>query len=416
MFVETALLVLSLTFGFLMACAVGANDVANAMGTSVGSKVLTIFQAIVLASIFEAMGAFLASSQVTQTIQKGVVDLTLMDGKTVISGMLASLLSSGLWLILATARGWPVSTTHSIIGAIIGFALIAVGYNAIHWMMVWHIALSWIITPIIAGCVAFLLFKSMQKGVMQASDPLGKARHILPFYVFLVGFVIGLISLHSVLHMLNLHPSEVWFWCLSLLLGVGFSIVSLLMLHHLHFKQKTKNRSTRYRQVEKVFGLLVIFTAAAMAFAHGSNDVANAIAPLSTLIYVIKNGSVQGLMGYSTPFWIFGLGALGVLVGLATYGHRVIETVGDKITYLDSSRGFCAQLATALTVLLSSSAGLPVSTTQILVGGIMGVGLAGGVQAIDLNVVRGIFMSWVVTVPAGAFFSIVFYSIFRLFF
>lgn len=416
MFFDTGLVFLSIGFGFLMACAVGANDVANAMGTSVGSKVLTLFQAIVLASIFEAMGAFLASGEVTQTIQKGVVDLTLMDGKTVISGMLAALLSSGLWLVLATVKGWPVSTTHSIVGALVGFGLVSVGFEGIHWLMVWHIVLSWIVTPLLAGVASFILFKLMQHWVMLSKDPLDKARHVLPFYVFLVGFVIGLISLHPVFRMLDVQVSEQWFWVFSVLLGVLFALVSLVMLHRVHFKQKVKDMPARYRQVEKVFGLLVIFTASAMAFAHGSNDVANAIAPLSTLIYVIKHGSAQGLMGYTTPFWIFGLGALGVLVGLATYGHRVIETVGHKITYLDSSRGFCAQLATALTVLLSSSAGLPVSTTQILVGGIMGVGFAGGMQAIDLHVVRGIFMSWFITVPAGAFFSALFFLLFRFIF
>lgn len=401
-------ILLAAVFGLFMAWGVGANDVANAMGTSVGSGAITIRQAILIAVIFEALGAMLAGGQVTDTIRSRIIDVSYFKDTPhlFIYGMLAALLSAGTWLLIASWRGWPVSTTHSIVGAVIGFGLVATGSRSVHWGQCIDIGLSWIVTPIIAGILAFILFRSVQTLIFESKKPTLSAKLYVPIYVFLAAIVLTLVTLFSGLKHLGLHLP---FWesiLISVLLSLIAAVVGRILLQRYHHMKDTQ-AIPNFNQLEKVFGILMIFTACAMAFAHGSNDVANAIGPLAAVVAVARE---TVLTGHSPiPLWVMGLGAFGIVLGLTTYGYRVIATIGHEITQLTPSRGFAAQLATATTVLVASGIGLPISTTQTLVGAVLGVGIARGIGAINLKVVGSIFVSWVITLPAGAILSIIYY-------
>lgn len=396
-----------------MAWGVGANDVANAMGTSVGSKALTILQAIIIAAIFEALGSLLAGGQVAETIRGRIIDAAMFSHspELLVYGMLASLLAAGTWLLIATSFGWPVSTTHSIVGAVIGFGLIVLGVKAVYWHQVINIALSWIVTPIIAAVAAYLLFRSVQWFIFDSRTPLRNAKRYIPGYIFLVTMVIALVTLLSGLKHLGLRFTTWESILMSVAVSLIISLIGVLLLKKIPV-ESNKSGSTDFSRLEKIFGVLMVFTACAMAFAHGSNDVANAIGPLSAVVGIVKAGG-QVLATARIPFWIMLLGAAGIVIGLAMYGYKVIATVGTDITQLTPSRGFAAQLATASTVVIASGIGLPVSTTQTLVGAVLGVGFARGIGALNLAVIRNIFMSWIITLPAGALFSIIYYHILK---
>jgi PiT family inorganic phosphate transporter len=397
---------LACVFGFFMAWGVGANDVANAMGTSVGSKAITIKQAIIIATIFEFAGAFLAGGQVTATIRKGIIDTSSMTGtpEILVYGMLASLLAAGIWLMVASRFGWPVSTTHSIVGAIVGFALVGIGVDAVKWAKIGTIVSSWVISPLLAGSIAYALFFSVQKLILGTADPLNNAKRYVPVYIFAVGFIIALVTLMKGLkHVgINMEPSENIL--VAVLCGVVVMFIGKYLISKLEFDPNA-DRDFHFTNVEKIFGVLMMVTACAMAFAHGSNDVANAIGPLAAVISIVSSGGELAQKS-PLPLWVLLLGGGGIVVGLVTYGHKVIATVGTNITELTPSRGFAATLAAATTVVIASGTGLPISTTHTLVGAVLGVGLARGIAALNLNVVRTIFMSWVITLPAGAILSI----------
>jgi len=401
-------IILAAVFGLFMAWGVGANDVANAMGTSVGSGAITIRQAIIIAIIFEALGAMLAGGQVTDTFRSCIIDVSFFKDtpRLFVYGMLAALLSAGTWLLIASWRGWPVSTTHSIVGAVIGFGLVATGADSVHWSQCIDIGLSWVVTPIIAGILAFILFRSVQALIFESQKPTQSAKLYVPVYVFLSAIVLTLVTLFSGLKHLGVHLS---FWhsiMISVLASLVAAIVGRILLQRYQHLKDTQTVAN-FAHLEKVFGILMIFTACTMAFAHGSNDVANAIGPLAAVVSVAHD---VVLTGHSPiPLWVMGLGATGIVFGLATYGYKVIATIGHEITQLTPSRGFAAQLATASTVLVASGIGLPISTTQTLVGAVLGVGIARGIGAINLKVVGSIFVSWVITLPAGAILSIIYY-------
>ncbi len=403
----TMLIVIAGLFGFLMAVGIGANDVANAMGTSVGSKALTVKQAIIIAMIFEFAGAYLAGGEVTDTIRKGVIDTSLFveTPDILVYGMMSALLAAGTWLLVASFMGWPVSTTHSIIGAIIGFACVAVGTEAVDWGSVQGIVGSWIITPVISGFFAYVIFISAQRLIFDTDNPLINAKRFVPVYMFMTTIVIALVTIKKGLKHVGLELSngEAWLW------SAGFS--GLVMLGgYLYINRRFANREDdhSFQGVESIFSTLMVITACAMAFAHGSNDVANAIGPLSAVVSTVQNlGEI--VEKTRIAWWILPLGGIGIVVGLATLGHKVMATVGTGITELTPSRGFAAQLATATTVVLASGTGLPISTTQTLVGAVLGVGFARGIAALNLGVVRNIVASWVVTLPAGAGLAVIFY-------
>ncbi len=407
-------LILAAVFGLFMAWGIGANDVANAMATSVGSRALTVKKAIVIAAVFEFCGAFLAGGQVTTTIRKGIVDSAAFTGKPelLVYGMLSALLASGIWLLIASRKGWPVSTTHTIVGAVVGFAAVGVGVDAVQWGKVGTIVMSWVISPLLAGVIAFAIFTTIQRLILDTETPLDNAKKYGPVYILIVSFVIALLTLAKGLkHVgLGLSPGE------SLLTAIGFALVitaaGVILIRRVKIDPEA-DREFHFASVEKVFGVLMIFTASAMAFAHGSNDVANAVGPVAAVVSTVTASTHDVLQKSPLPVWVLLLGGVGIVIGLATYGYRVMLTVGKKITELTPSRGFSAELAAASTVVLASFTGLPVSTTHTLVGAVLGVGFARGIAALNLRVVGNIFMSWVVTLPVGGFLAIVFFYLFQ---
>ena len=407
------IVILACVFGFFMAWGVGANDVANAMGTSVGSKALTLKQAIMIAIIFEFLGAYLAGGAVTSTIRKGIIDPGLLSGtpELLVFGMMASLLAAGIWLLIATHFGWPVSTTHSIVGAIVGFAAVGISMDAVNWGKVSKIVASWVVSPVTAGIIAFFLFRSVQKLVLDTDKPFENAKRYIPGYIFLVGFIISMVTFTKGLKHVGLDMS----WAQSAMASVGIAVV--IMLIGVQMLKKIRpdaeaDREHHFTSVEKLFGILMMFTACAMAFAHGSNDVANAVGPLAAIVGVVSAGG-EVVQKSAMPAWILLLGGGGIVAGLVMYGHKVIATVGSNITELTPSRGFAATLAAATTVVVASGTGLPISTTHTLVGAVLGVGIARGMAALNLRIVGTIFVSWVVTLPAGAGLAIIFFFMFK---
>lgn len=410
------LLVLACIFGFFMAWGVGANDVANAMGTSVGSRALTIKQAIVVAMVFEFCGAYFAGGEVTDTIKNGIVNTDGMTPDLLVLGMMSSLLAAGTWLLIATTKGWPVSTTHTIIGAVIGFAAIGVSVDSVHWSEILPITASWVVTPFLSGSLAFCLFISVQKLITNTDDPFTNAKRFVPVYMFVTGFMVALMTLSKGLKHVGVSLSNEHSLLLAILVGLLVMGLGILLLRRVKLPENP-TRNDYYVSVEKTFATLMIFTACSMAFAHGANDVANAVGPLAAIAGVIQSEGVAELTSKSAvPAWVLLLGALGIVIGLATYGYKVIATVGRGITELTPSRGFAAELATASTVVGASAIGLPVSTTHTLVGAVLGIGLARGIGALNLKVIVSIFTSWAITLPAGAVLSIIFFSILKLIF
>lgn len=404
-----ALIVIAGAVGFLMAWGIGANDVANAMGTSVGSKALTIKQAILIAMVFEFAGAYLAGGEVTSTIRKGIIDAAYFVNSPdlLVFGMISALLAAGIWLAFASYLGWPVSTTHSIVGAIVGFAAVGVSSDAVEWAKVGGIVGSWIITPAISGFIAFLIFQSAQKLIFDTDKPFANAKRYVPFYMGLAGFVMALVTIKKGLkHVgLDIPADQGYFMAIGVAVLVGF--VGRWFISRIKLDENAQ-KEMQFANVEKVFAVLMIVTACCMAFAHGSNDVANAIGPLAAVVSIVESGGEIGKKA-ALVWWILPLGGVGIVAGLALFGHRVIATIGNGITHLTPSRGFAAELAAACTVVIASGTGLPISTTQTLVGAVLGVGMARGIAALNLGVVRNIVVSWVITLPAGAGLSIIFF-------
>ena len=403
---------LAAVFGLFMAWGIGANDVANAMATSVGSKALTIKQAILVAAVFEFLGAVLAGGAVTSTIRKGIVDTEPLTGspELLIYGMLAALLAAGTWLLIASRKGWPVSTTHSIVGAIVGFAAVGIGVDAVQWGKVGTIVMSWVVSPLTAGFIAYLIYRSVQKLILSQEDPLARARRYVPVYIFFAAFTITLVTILKGLKHVGLTISVRDSYILAILIAIGIALLGSVFINRIKSDPKAEKKQ-HFVTVERVFGVLMVVTACGMAFAHGSNDVANAIGPLAAVISVAQSGAIASKS--SLPTWVLMLGGGGIVIGLATFGRHVIATVGRKITQLTPSRGFAAELAAATTIVIASGTGIPISTTHTLVGAVLGVGVARGIEAIDLRVVGRILVSWVVTIPAGAILAILFFFLFR---
>ncbi len=431
---------LAVTFGFYMAWNIGANDVANAMGTSVGSGALTLKQAVIVAGILEFAGAFLVGSHVANTVSKGIVnpEMFMGDPTVFVLGMLAALLASGVWLQIASYCGWPVSTTHSIVGAIVGFGLLVGGAQAVNWGKVISIAASWVISPLISATISFFIFILLRNKIFRSATPVAAAKRLTPVLVFFVFAILTLVMVFKGLKNLHLHLS--FFQALIAATAVGFlgALLSILWVSRLKLTENSVNlenngdltdvkavaaihsennwgqRENEYQGVEKIFVYLQILSACFVAFAHGANDVANAIGPLAAVVSVIRTG-VVGLKT-TVPLWALLLGGIGIVIGLATWGWRVIETVGKKITELTPSRGFSAEFGAAVTIVVASRLGLPISTTHTLVGAVFGVGLARGIEALNLNAIRDIVLSWVLTIPAGAVLAIGIYYLLTLFY
>jgi PiT family inorganic phosphate transporter len=403
------MVIMAVVFGLFMTWGIGANDLANAMGTSVGAGAVTIKQAICIAIVFEFLGAVLAGGNVTKTIRKGIIDPSsiINQPEILVYGMLAALLAAAFWLMIASAKGWPVSTTHSIIGALVGFAMVGIGPESVKWGKIGSVVMSWVLSPVLGGTISYILVLSTRKFIFNTDNPLGNAKKCAPVYIFLVGFIISLVTLFKGLKHLNVNFSTSQSFALAVVIGLITATIGWLFIRHIK-EDLLRSRDFHFEAVEKVFTPMMLFTACSMAFAHGSNDVANGIGPLAAVVSIITSGG-EVMQTSALPIWIMLLGGGGIVLGLLTLGYRVMLTVGRKITELTPSRGFCAELAAATTVVLASRTGLPVSTTHILVGSVLGVGFARGVGALDLRVVLNIIISWLVTLPAGAVMAMFFF-------
>ena len=403
---------IAVIFGLFMTWGIGANDVANAMGTSVGSGAITVRTAIIIAAVFEFLGVTLAGGNVTRTIRKGIFDPSpIVDNPEIlVFGMLAALLAAAIWLLVASLKGWPVSTTHSIVGALVGFGIAGIGVDAVKWAKIGQIAASWVISPVLGGLVAFALMLSIQRLILRAEKPLESAVRWAPAYAFLVGFVMALVTLFKGLKHLQLDISVPTSFLLAAVFGVGVAVTGRYAVSRVKV-DPLADMSFQFTNVEKIFAPLIVFTACAMAFAHGSNDVANGIGPLAAVLALVRSGgNVEQTL--AMPLWVLVLGGGGIVLGLATYGYRVMQTIGKRITELTPTSGFCATMAAAATVVLASRTGMPVSTTHIAVGAVIGVGLARGFAALDLRVIGSIFVSWVVTLPvSGVLAALIYFTL-----
>ncbi len=400
--------------GLWMTWGVGANDLANIMSTTMGSKALSVRQALIIAIIFEIAGAFLGGTGVTDTIRGGIVEASVFaeTPQLYVYGMLSVLLAGASWMTIASVLGMPVSITNAVVGSLVGVSAIMLGMHAIHWQKVGTIAISWISSPLCAGVLAYLLFISIRNTILGAEHPLMAAERYVPVYLFMVGVVLAMMTaLKGLNHfhiMLNLWQK------LMVILTTALLVVLTGMYAIKKIRQRLKfklNRHTQFQYIENMFSVLMGFTACAMVFAHGSNDVAITVGPIAAIISLVNTGQPM------QDGWIFSgitlFGCLGVILGLCMYGRKVIATVGSSITTLTPSRAFAATLAAASTVVVSTSTGIPVSATQTLVGAVFGVGLARGIEALNLAVIRNIFMSWIITIPAAAGLATLYFYILR---
>ena len=403
----------ALLVGFIMAWAIGANDVANAMASTVGSHILTVRQAVVLAAVFEALGAMFASGEVTNMIRFGIVDIAWFQQQPMlfVVGMLAALLSASTWLIIATCYGLPVSTTHTIVGAVLGFGLASIGPWRIAWTHLLEITSSWLLSPFIAIVMAFFVYRFIEAKVFNAPNAFTAASRFIPLCAALVGMFFTQITLVVGLPTLGVQLSPWVLYITVIFVGILLYGVSYWQIVQQIDIAKTQ-QLIQEQVVENMFNSLAISSAATMAFAHGANDVANAIGPVAAIITVLEQQSIQGRADI-IPFWLLQMGAAGVVLGLVTYGYRIMETVGSKITQLTPSRGFAAQFSTSVIIISASALGMPVSTTQIMVGSILGIGLARGLMALNLSTIRSIFISWSITIPAGILFSIAYFYLLK---
>jgi PiT family inorganic phosphate transporter len=379
------------------------------MGTSVGSGAITVPSGIIIAGIFEFAGAALAGGHVTATIRKGIIDPSpiVNNPEILVFGMIAALLAAAIWLMVASARGWPVSTTHAIVGAVVGFAIAGIGIDAVEWDKIGQIVASWVVSPLFGGIIAFILMISIRHLILNTANPFTSAKRWGPFYVFLVGFIVSLVTMFKGLTHLKLDLSIPMSFLVAAVIGAIIAAIGWALINRVKVDEKAE-ADYHFASVEKVFVPMMLFTACAMAFAHGSNDVANGVGPLAAVYGLVQSGG-EVAQTSELPIWILLLGGVGIVVGLATFGYRVMRTIGTKITELTPTRGFCATMAAAATVVLASRTGMPVSTTHIAVGAVMGVGLARGIGALDLRVIGGIIVSWVVTLPIGGVLAALFF-------
>jgi len=409
---STLFYVMAFAFGLCVCWGMGANNVANAMGTSVGSGAITLRRALLLAAIMEFAGAYLAGGEVADTISREILVGKLFEPAPhlLLFGMIAALLAAGIWLTIASMCGWPVSATQSIVGAICGAGVAALGIGAVNWEMMAEIVVGWLIFPVLGGIVALALTLSIRKLIFNTENPIRQARRWGPLYAFLVGWIVALVTITAGLKHVNINLGGIEGQFLSLAIGVVLAIIAKVLMRRIHLEE-SEDRIFHFASVEKLFGPLMVFTGAAMAFAHGSNDVANGIGPMATAIQIIETQAVSSRSAV-TPFMLL-LGGMGIVVGVATYGYKVMATIGNKITQLTPTRGYAATVAASIVVVAASGIGMPVSTTQIAVGAVIGVGIARGIGALDLRVIAGIFLSWLITVPIAAILAAMIFHILR---
>jgi len=414
--IDVIILSIATLIGLYMAANIGANDLANAMGTAVGSRALTLKQAVIISIIANVLGATLAGGYVTGTISKGIIDPgLLMDApNSLMLGMFAALIAAGLWVHLATYFGLPVSTTHAIVGAVVGFGIISVGAGAVSWGKIISIALSWVISPVAGALIAGGIYYFLEKRVMAAGDPYAAAVHYAPGMIFFVMLVLILSFIFKGLK--NLHLELGFFY--TVLLTIPCAALAAMfgrkwVRWQVHVKCELGPNPQGFSPAECLFAQLQVLAACYVAFAHGANDVANAVGPLAAIFSVVETKSVA--LQVEVPFWMLFIGGIAVGGGLYVFGTRVLETIGKNITEITPIRGFCAQFGAATTILICSRLGLPVSTTHVLVGSVVGVGLMRGIGALDLRILKNIGFSWVVTLPFTMVLAMLIYKVLALF-
>lgn len=411
----TLFILIACFVGLWMTWGIGANDLANIMSTTMGSKALSVRQALIIAILFEILGALLGGSEVSGTIRGGIIDLkaVALQPHLLIYCMLSVLLAGATWITTASVLGMPVSITQAIVGGIVGVGAMSLGLNAVEWHTVGYIFSSWVASPSIAGFVAFILFISIRETILAVEEPVKRAKFIIPFYFFMIGIVLSLMTVLKALDHFHIAMSSLMKLAVVLVTTLVITLAGIEAMRHVH-RYARLNRHTQFQYIENLFSVLMAFTACAMVFAHGSNDVAIAVGPVISVISTVLTGAPMhdGTLLLSILF----IGCLGVILGLLMYGRKVIETVGNGITMLTPSRAFAATFAAASTVVCSTSVGIPVSATQTLVGAVFGVGLARGIDALNLTVMRNIFLSWALTIPLTAgLATLYFYLLGRIF-
>ncbi len=414
MALDTFLLSFAILACIYMACNIGANDVANAMGTSVGSKALTFKQAIIVAAVAEFAGAFFVGGHVSDTIRKGMLDPTVFEATPyhLVYGMISALVAAAVWLHIASSLGWPVSTTHSIVGGVVGFGIIAGGVDVINWSQINKVVLSWVVSPLMGGLFAFLVFRFISKTIFSKRAPLYYAKILLPYIVFVVFVILSNAMVYKGLKNLHLDLPFTQALIISLIVGSIAFTVAKILANKIPY-DASWDLQKQFHETESIFKYLQILTAFYVAFAHGSNDVANAVGPLAAVVAILKEGTVQ--LKVAMPTWILGMGGGFIVFGLFFWGAKVMATIGEKITEITPSRGFSAEFGAATVVLICSKMGLPISTTHTLVGSVIGVGLARGLPTLNLSIVKMIAISWVSTIPFAAALSMVFFKLFLIF-
>lgn len=413
---DIVVLLFATMVGLYMAANIGANDLANAMGTSVGSGAITLKQAVVISIIANTFGAVLAGGYVTNTISKGIIDPSLLAGHPdkLMFGMFAALISAGICVHLATLFGLPVSTTHAIVGAVVGFGIISVGAGSVTWSKVISIATSWIISPVAGGFIAGGLYYLAEKKIMSAKDPLRASERYAPFLIFLVFLVLILSVIFKGLK--NFHLEFGFFQTVLLTIPCA-AVVGAFGRWWIRWQTNPEHKprygQEGYSPVDRIFAQLQILTACYIAFAHGANDVANAIGPLAAIFSVIKTKAVA--LQVEVPLWMLLAGGIAVGGGLLAFGTRVMDTIGKNITEITPIRGFCAQFGGATTILICSRLGFPVSTTHVLVGSVVGVGIMRGMGTLDLRILKNIGLSWLITLPFTILLSMLLYKLLTFF-
>lgn len=392
------LMIFTLLVGFFMAFGIGANDVANGMASAVGAKAITPKQAALLASVLEFSGAAMFGATVTKTIASGIISTShIQDPNYIIYGALSALLAAGVWVMVATYFGMPVSTTHSIIGGMIGFGLVSGGVKVVYWSKLISIVLSWVISPIVGGILAFLVFKLITITILHRPSPLKAAKKVAPL---LIGLTFFLISFLFSLKTLKIPYGK------SIMYGTIFFVISALISWTLIMKYASKN-SNEYDEVESIFRKVQVMTSSYVCFSHGANDVANAVGPIALVLTIVQTGNSESIV--EVPRYVLFIGGLGIAAGVLAYGYRVMQTLGHNITEINNTRGFSIDFGTATTVLLSSIFGFPISTTHTVVGAVTGVGLARGIEVVNTAILKDILVSWFITVPFSMGVSAILY-------
>jgi inorganic phosphate transporter, PiT family len=403
---EYIVLIIGYIFGFYMAWNIGANDVANSMASAVGANAITIRQAVFIAATLNILGATFIGSHVTNTIRKGIVSTqVLTDPHLAMIGALSALLAAALWVSFATWKSLPVSTTHSIVGAMIGFGIMAGGFKVINWGKLGAVVMSWIISPIFSLIIAYVLFKIIVRFILSREQSLAAAVRLSPLFVGSACFVVVLSFLFKTPLGKNLELNTPVSLALAFTIAIGLGFLGKSLIRRFLV---CKARAT----VEEIFRRIQIGTSCYVALAQGANDVANAIGPLALIYFLVKTGGVGSKV--PVPVFLLLFGGVGIACGIWMAGSRVMTTMGTKITTLTNTRGFSVDFAAATTVLLASKLGLPVSTTHAAVGGVMGVGIARGIEAVNFRIVLQIMIYWILTVPAAAVTSMLLFLILRL--